>query len=69
MKNSDAVYITRHEEMIGSAILRRLKKDGFGRLLLKELASQSVPQPVDDAERQQLVRDVLGDRPAWEADR
>jgi len=35
MKNSDVVYITGHEEMIGSAILRRLKKDSFSKLLLR----------------------------------
>jgi len=35
MKNRNTVYITGHEEMIGSAILRRLKKDGFQKLLLR----------------------------------
>ena len=35
MNNSDAVFITGHEEMIGSAILRRLKTEGFSKLIVK----------------------------------
>ena len=35
MEKSEKIFITGHEEMTGSAILQRLKKDGFTKLLVR----------------------------------
>lgn len=60
MNNSDAVYITGHEGMIGSAIRRRLEEDGFGKLLLRtpgelDMANQRMVFDFFEAEKPDYV--------------
>ena len=35
VKNTDSVFVAGHRGMVGSAVCRRLKKEGFGNLLTR----------------------------------
>jgi GDP-L-fucose synthase len=52
MKTSDKIYIAGHRGMVGSAILRRLQKDGFNNLLLRTSSEL-------DLRNQQAVQDFM----------
>ena len=54
MNKSDVVFITGHEEMIGSAIRRRLEEDGFTKLVIRTSSEL-------DLADQKMVSDLFRD--------
>jgi GDP-L-fucose synthase len=52
MNKQDRIYVAGHRGMVGSAILRKLKREGFGNLLLKSSSEL-------DLRRQQEVHDFF----------
>ena len=60
MNKSDRIYVAGHRGLVGSAIVRRLRSEGYGNLLLKthaelDLGSQSAVQGLFERERPAYV--------------
>jgi len=63
MKKDEPIYIAGHRGMVGSAVLRRLKKDGFTRLITKtrqelDLLDRKAVREFFEKERPAIVMDA-----------
>ena len=59
MKKNDKVFVTGHEAMIGSAIVRRLKEDGFTRVMARTSAE------LDMTEQKYVFDFFMAERPDY----